>query len=71
MKQSWDLMLDIVPAALLKNILFIYGCSGSSSQHMGFSLVGLLSHCDVHAYCGGFSCGAQTLGHASFSSCGS
>ena len=62
------------PPLLLKKLLFIFGCAGSSLVHGLFSRCcewGLLSSCGAQAsHCGGFSCGAQALGHGAFSSCG-
>ena len=53
--------------------LFIFGCAGSSLLHGLFSSCSkqqLFSRCSAWAsHCSGFSCEAQTLGHAGFSSC--
>ena len=56
-------------------ILFIYGCAGSSLLPAGFLQLWraqILSSCSVRvSHCSGFSyCRAQALGHAGFSSCG-
>ena len=52
--------------------LFILGCAGSLLLHKLFFSCGergLLSSCGVQAsHCGGFSCGAWSLGYAGFSS---
>ena len=48
------------------NLIFIFGCVGSSLLRVGFSLVaesGATLRCGAQAsHCGGFSCGAWALG---------